>query len=461
MGFILIETKTAADGSQLFLVRDEHGEKYLFEPLNLSLSSKENMFIGLLRELRKIIRNPLELDQSEAKILCYSGIEKFQQETCLVLTYNQQVWDHWEHKGRPIYSQREVVEIGCFMVKILDLVKSKELEFEGFFPGDLLPLGAGAWGMLDPRVQKLLAPYRAGEETREFYFPPEIIAGSSWSQKSYIYTLGLTLYSLSTGTFPFPLGKKRETITSILKEEPIDPRYYQPKIGVGLAILIQKCLNKKPDFRPEEDSLKQEIKRIIEEEDYVSQPEEEAHYQKEAKAVQKRVRKKRQLYWRWQKLKWPVLISPVIIILVILLSRGGYEEQITPETTPFKVVNQFYEGFRNLDTMQMEEPLAKGVGKEYINMASFMHVTSKTRQAYENLSIPFLIIDDLEIRENEDSTEETPSFTGEYILKMLTGDEYRVQARRDRLILKRIKNEWRIGELESEILSEGNEPAYK
>ena len=99
MGFILIETKTAADGSQLFLVRDEHGEKYLFEPLNLSLSSKENMFIGLLRELRKIIRNPLELDQSEAKILCYSGIEKFQQETCLVLTYNQQVWDHWEQKG--------------------------------------------------------------------------------------------------------------------------------------------------------------------------------------------------------------------------------------------------------------------------------------------------------------------------------------------------------------------------
>jgi hypothetical protein len=459
MGFILLKTKKAADDSQLFLVRDEQGEKYLFEPLNLSLSSKENMFIDLLRELRKIIRNPLELDQNETKIFCYHGIEKFQQETCLVLAYNQQLWDHWEEKGLQIYSLQEVAEVGVFMTEILDLVKETELGFEGFFPGDLLPLGAGAWGILDPRVQKLLSPYRVGEELREFYFPPEIIAGSSWSQKSFVYTLGLTLYSMSTGILPFPLEKKRETITAILKEEPLDPRYYQPKIGAGLAILIQDCLKKKPDSRPDEGGLKQEIKRIIEEQDYFAQPEEEVKFKNEAETVQEKVKKKRQLYWWWQKLKWPILVSPVLIILAILLSRGGYEEQITPETKPLEVVNQFYEGFKNLNTMQMEEPLAKGVGKEYINMATFMHVTSKTRQAYEHLNIPFLKIDDLEIRENEDSTEENPSFTGEYILKMLTGDEYQVQSRRDRLVLKRIKNKWRIGELETEILSESSEPA--
>ena len=54
MGLTLKETKIAADGRFLYLVDNERGEKQLLEPLNLTLSSKERMYIELLSDLRKV-----------------------------------------------------------------------------------------------------------------------------------------------------------------------------------------------------------------------------------------------------------------------------------------------------------------------------------------------------------------------------------------------------------------------
>ncbi len=457
MGLTLKETKIAADGRFLYLVDNERGEKQLLEPLNLTLSSKERMYIELLSDLRQIIQKPLDI-KGKLKIVCYLGIVKFKEETCLMFSYDDELWKNWPRKGLKVYSPREVAEAAIAMLGLVEIAEETELAFGGFFPGDLFPLGSGGWGMLDPRIQNLLAPYRRGGEDREYYSPPEVIAGSSWSAKSYLYTLGLTMYSLVTGVFPFPLENRRETVTAILQEEPIDPRYYQGEIGEGLAILILKMLKKKVELRPDHDYLKKEFGRIVETGSFDASPEEGIKFREEAVLVKKKVEQKRKRYWRWQRFKWPSAIAAVALIFFIMLSRGGYEEKITPETKPLEVVNIFYEGIKNLDTLQLEEPLAKGVGKEFVNMVTFLHVTSKMRQAYELLNTPFLVMEEVTIEEDKNSTREAPSYTVNYRLKIFEGGEYRIQERQDRLVLKRVKKEWRIGDLDSQVLTEKLEP---
>ena len=60
MGLTLIESRTAQDGTILCQVQDEEGQKYLFEPLNLTILPKDMMYVEILRELRQILRTPVE-----------------------------------------------------------------------------------------------------------------------------------------------------------------------------------------------------------------------------------------------------------------------------------------------------------------------------------------------------------------------------------------------------------------
>lgn len=456
MELTLQEKKVAADGELLYRVVDDQGGKYLLAPLNLSISSKERVFADLFRELKSIFQKPLAT-HGQLRIICYQGVEKFQDEYCLRVVYDEKLWENWPRKGAKVYPANEVAAAAIVMAEFTGTVKDRELTFEGFFPGDLLPLGGETWGLLDPRVGKLLAPYRNGGENREYYLPPEVIAGAAWTEKSYLYTVGLTLYILATGVFPFPLNNRRETMTAILREEPLDPRYYQGEIGEELAGLILKLMKNKVEGRPDAARVIKEIGRMRTERSLEATPEEGAKFKETAGMMRRKAEQRRKRYWRWQRFKWPLAITTVVMIAIILLSRSSYEEKITPDTTPSEVVVVFYQGFARLDTMQLEEPLMKGVGKEFINMVSFMHVTSKMRQAYEFLNTPFLVLEDLKIEEELPSTEK-PVFQATYRLKMLEGQAYQIQERRDRLVLTRWKKEWRIRELESTVLAESTEP---
>ncbi|NLW56402.1 MAG: protein kinase [Firmicutes bacterium] len=451
------EQKVAADGRRLYLVTDSQGGKYLWEPLNLTLSSKERLFVELLRELKSLINQPIDIN-GQLQLICYEGVDKYQDEYYLRIGYAEELWTNWPRKGEKRYALPEVATAALGLVEFTQTVFDMDCSFAGFFPGDLLPLGGESWGLLDPRVQKLLAPYRDGEAIREYYLPPEVIAGAEWTKKSYLYTVGLTLYTLATGVFPFPLTNRRETVTAILKEEPLDPRYCREEIGEEFAGLILKLMKKKEEDRPDIAEVTRELERMRMEQTLAAAPAEREKVKERAALMRRKVEQRRKRYWWWQRGKWPLAIAAVVLIFVILLSRGNYEEKITPETTPSEVVAVFYQGFAELDTMKLEEPLMKGVGQEFVKMVSFMHVTSKMRQAYEFIKVPFLVLEELKIEEDSASSPEKPVFHSTYRLKMLEGQNYQIQERRDRLVLTRWKKEWRIAELESIVLEEGMEP---
>lgn len=454
----LKEMRTAGDGTALGLVVDEQGQKYLFEPLGMTLLPKEKIYLALLRELRQVIRTPLRL-AVKLPVIGYQGIERCGDETGLLIPFNEELWANWAEKGETVLAPLEVAALAQDLLEMVPPPEEKEPGLAQFYPGDLVPLGNGRWALLDPRVQQLLAPYRPGGEERSYYVAPEVIAGSPRTEAAYLYSLGLTLFKLATGEFPFPMADRRETVTAILREEPLDPRYVQPQIGEGLARFLLNLLARAPQDRPDIQACRAALAQAEAAGTLAAGAEEAARFRAAAGEVKAKLARKRQWYWRWQRYKWPLLAGVGLFLFVLLLmGRGGYEAKVTPASTPYEVVTVFYDGLARFDPVQVEEPLRKGVGRDFIDMVSVLHVTFKVRQAYELISEPLLELTGLTITEAAEGTGDIPVFTARYRLRFRQGDEWISQERLDRLVLDKPKKIWQIAELHSVVLAEERTP---
>lgn len=81
------------------------------------------------------------------------------------------------------------------------------------------------------------------------YISPEQARGGYSDARSDIYSLGITMYEMVTGTLPF---KGDNTVTVALAhfgESIIPPSKYNPQIPVSLEQIILKCVEKKPEGR--------------------------------------------------------------------------------------------------------------------------------------------------------------------------------------------------------------------
>ncbi len=68
--------------------------------------------------------------------------------------------------------------------------------------------------------------------------------------RSDVYSLGVMLFQLLTGQFPYPVvGPFREVLNNILEREPQRIRALRPEIDDELATIVNKCLAKDPERR--------------------------------------------------------------------------------------------------------------------------------------------------------------------------------------------------------------------
>ncbi len=79
-----------------------------------------------------------------------------------------------------------------------------------------------------------------------FYMSPEQILGNELDHRSDLYSLGVTMFELATGTVPFFKG---DLPYKHVHEEPPAPRSLNPAIGVALETIILKCMRKAPKDR--------------------------------------------------------------------------------------------------------------------------------------------------------------------------------------------------------------------
>ncbi len=82
------------------------------------------------------------------------------------------------------------------------------------------------------------------------YMSPEQAEGRPLDGRSDLYSLGVTLYEMITGTVPFAADSPATFYPRLLKEPPPDPCAFRPDIPESAAKLILRLLAKDPGSRP-------------------------------------------------------------------------------------------------------------------------------------------------------------------------------------------------------------------
>jgi serine/threonine protein kinase len=81
------------------------------------------------------------------------------------------------------------------------------------------------------------------------YIAPEIIQGETNNVRSDLYSLGIILYEMSTGTLPFRGATTDDVISQQLNAMPPSPVLLNPSIGPGLTAVMMRALAKDPSGR--------------------------------------------------------------------------------------------------------------------------------------------------------------------------------------------------------------------
>jgi serine/threonine protein kinase/tetratricopeptide (TPR) repeat protein len=81
------------------------------------------------------------------------------------------------------------------------------------------------------------------------YMSPEQVTGRMLDHRTDIFSLGVVLHEMATGSRPFEGASAAELISSILRDEPPDVTEIRPGLPADLARVIRRCLEKDPRHR--------------------------------------------------------------------------------------------------------------------------------------------------------------------------------------------------------------------
>jgi serine/threonine-protein kinase len=115
----------------------------------------------------------------------------------------------------------------------------------------LLISSAGLWQASDLlatlQEQTLRGIGLADAELR--YVAPELMTGRCADVRSDIFTMGVLLYEMATGTLPFDGGSMPELLGAMLRGAPADPRTIAPAVPPSAASALVQALRAAPEQR--------------------------------------------------------------------------------------------------------------------------------------------------------------------------------------------------------------------
>lgn len=79
--------------------------------------------------------------------------------------------------------------------------------------------------------------------------PEQMLSSRNIDTRADIWALGVIMYNLLTGTFPFKADTLLQMCAAVLQVPPVPPTRYRPELPAELEAAILKCLGKKPSDR--------------------------------------------------------------------------------------------------------------------------------------------------------------------------------------------------------------------
>ncbi|MEP6472067.1 MAG: protein kinase, partial [Acidobacteriota bacterium] len=123
-------------------------------------------------------------------------------------------------------------------VKILDFGLAKLTEMTTSGGGSTLQTMAGAPGTVPGTVMGTVG-----------YMSPEQASGRDVDYRSDQFSFGSILYELATGQRAFQRNTGAETLTAIIREEPVPVGQANPRVPAPMRWIVERCLAKEPEER--------------------------------------------------------------------------------------------------------------------------------------------------------------------------------------------------------------------
>ena len=167
-----------------------------------------------------------------------------------------------EHlSGTPV-SSKQAAELVLSLAKAVQHAHEKGIVHRDLKPANVLLQADGTPKITDFGLAKRSEPSQAHTQTGAIlgspsYMSPEQAAGRAEQigPPTDIYALGVILYEMLTGRPPFKGLTLIDTIEQVRENDPVPPRFLQPKIPRDLETICLKCLEKKPERRYETASV--------------------------------------------------------------------------------------------------------------------------------------------------------------------------------------------------------------
>ena len=146
----------------------------------------------------------------------------------------------------------KVVEIFFSTAKALDHAHQNGVVHRDIKPANIL---------MNPRGHTLIVDFGIAKSSRmpdselvgsigtPRYMSPEQVRGEDVNNQTDLYSLGVTIYELLTGTSPFMAQSLKDLTHRILKEDPVPPSEYRVDVPEILDRIIMRCLKKEPRKR--------------------------------------------------------------------------------------------------------------------------------------------------------------------------------------------------------------------
>jgi dienelactone hydrolase len=91
------------------------------------------------------------------------------------------------------------------------------------------------------------------------YMSPEQAQGETLTPRSDVFSFGIVLYEMITGTRPFAGSNPVSVLTSILRDTPPPPSRIAPAAPPPLDALTARCLEKEPEARPDASAARDQL----------------------------------------------------------------------------------------------------------------------------------------------------------------------------------------------------------